>query len=51
MIEAWVMVGAMGAAAASLSGEIRMALRKSQKVELYELAVKLGLHTHEKFII
>jgi len=51
MIEAYVMVGAIAAAAGSLSGEIRMALKKSQKVELYQLAVKLGIHTHEKFII
>ena len=51
MIELYVMVGELAPAAASLSGEIRMALKKSQKDELYQLAVKLGIHTHEKFII
>lgn len=51
MIEAYLYVGSVGSAAASLSGLIRWAKTKSQKEELYQLAVKLGIHTHEKFII
>lgn len=51
MIEAFLLVGSIAPAAASLSGEIRRALKKSQRDELYQIAVRLGLHTHEKFII
>jgi hypothetical protein len=51
MIEAYLYVGSVAPAAASLSGLIRWAKTKSQKEELYQLAVKLGIHTHEKFII
>ena len=50
MIEAWVIVGASAPAAASLSAEIRMARRQTQKTELLALAKRLGLITHPKFI-
>lgn len=50
-IKAMHYLGSYAAAAASLSGEIRMARKQSQKNELIDLAVSLGLHTHPKFII
>lgn len=51
MIEAYLYVGSVAPAAASLSGLIRWAKTKSQREELYRLAVTLGLHNHPKFII
>lgn len=50
-IKAMHHLGSYAPAAASLSGEIRMARKQSQKNELIDLAVSLGLHTHPKFII
>jgi hypothetical protein len=50
MIEAWLMVGAAAPAAASLSAEIRMARRQTQKDELFALARRFGLINHPKFI-
>ena len=41
----------IGSVAAMLSGEIRMALRKSSQHELHAIAVELGVHTHPKYVI
>jgi len=43
--------GLIGSVAAILSGEIRMALRKSSQRELHAIACELGVHTHPKYII